>query len=289
MLKKLSLLISYFIIILDKVFFKIFNRNIRYLLQDSLRKLSVTKIKYNSIDLNFFTPSELTYWRAKTFSEKEPETLQWIDKFTLSRNKKIIFWDIGANVGNYSIYASRKHKKKIEIIAFEPSGLNIGILAKNINLNKAENIISICQMGLINKKKNFFKMHESTDTEGGALSNFGNNLGFDGKKFKFDNKYKIFGTSIDDLIKDKVLKKPDYLKIDVDGNEHLILEKAQTILRANSIKSILIEINEDYKYQFNKVLGLLKKNNFKFKSKHLSPYALNSKFNKSFNYIFTKN
>ena len=130
MLKKLSLLISYFIIILDKIFFKIFNRNIRYLLQDSFRKLSVTKIKYNSIDLKFFTPSELTYWRAKTFSEKEPETLQWIDKFTLSRNKKIIFWDIGANVGNYSIYASRKHKKKIEIIAFEPSGLNIGILAK---------------------------------------------------------------------------------------------------------------------------------------------------------------
>ena len=289
MLKKLSLLISYFIIILDKVFFKIFNRNIRYLLQDSLRKLSVTKIKYNSIDLKFFTPSELTYWRAKTFSEKEPETLQWIDKFTLSRNKKIIFWDIGANVGNYSIYASRKHKKKIEIIAFEPSGLNIGILAKNINLNKAENIISICQMGLINKKKNFFKMHESTDTEGGALSNFGNNLGFDGKKFKFDNKYKIFGTSIDDLIKDKVLKKPDYLKIDVDGNEHLILEKAETILKGNLIKSILIEINEDYKYQFNRVLGLLKKNNFKFKSKHLSPYALNSKFDKSFNYIFTKN
>lgn len=289
MLKKLSLLISYFIIILDKVFFKIFNRNIRYLLQDSLRKLSVTKIKYNSIDLKFFTPSELTYWRAKTFSEKEPETLQWIDKFTLSRNKKIIFWDIGANVGNYCIYASKKHKKKIEIIAFEPSGLNIGILAKNINLNKAENIISICQMGLINKKKNFFKMHESTDSEGGALSNFGNNLGFDGKKFKFDNKYKIFGTSIDDLIKDKVLKKPDYLKIDVDGNEHLILEKAETILKGNLIKSILIEINEDYKYQFNRVLGLLKKNNFKFKSKHLSPYALNSKFDKSFNYIFTKN
>ena len=289
MLKRLSLLISYFIIFLDIIIFKIFHRNLRYLLQDSLRKLSVTKIRYNGIELKFFTPSELTFWRAKTFSKKEPETLQWIDKFILSKNKKTIFWDIGANVGNYSIYASKKHKKKIEIIAFEPSGLNIGILAKNINLNKAENTVSICQIGLINQKKSFFKMHESTDVEGGALSNFGNNLGFDGKKFNFNNKYKLFGTSIDDLIKDKVLKRPDYLKIDVDGNEHLILEKAQTILRGNLIKSILIEINEDYKYQFNKVISILKKNNFKFKSKHLSPYALNSKFDKSFNYIFTKN
>ena len=51
-------------------------------------------------------------------------------------------------------------------------------------------------------------MHESADEEGGALSNFGNNTDFDGKKFNFKNKCKIFGTSIDDLIKDKVLKNP---------------------------------------------------------------------------------
>jgi hypothetical protein len=120
------------------------------------------------------------------------------------------------------------------------------------------------------------------------LSNFGSNLDFDGKKFNFKNKYKIFGTSIDDLVNEKVLKKPDYIKIDVDGNEHLILEKGQTILKGNSVKGILIEINENYKKQFKKVNKILIKNNFKFKSKHLSPYAVNSKFDKSYNYIFTK-
>lgn len=238
--------------------------------------------------MKFFTPSDLTFWRAKTFHKKEPETLIWIDKFVLNKHKKTIFWDIGANVGSYSIYAGRKYKKKIEIFAFEPSGLNIGILAKNIVLNKLDNEISICQLGLTNEKKKFLKMHESADEEGGALSNFGKNKDFEGKKFNFKNKYKIFGTSIDDLIKDKVLKKPDYLKIDVDGNEHLILEKAQSILKGNFIKSILIEINENYHQQFKKVIDILRRNNFKFKSKHLSQYAINSKFEKSYNYIFIK-
>ena len=289
MLKKLSSIISNLIIFLDLIISTIFNKNIRYFIQDYLRKNSITNIKFEKENLKFFTPSELTFWRAKTFHQKEPETLDWIKKFKKKNKKKIIFWDIGANVGNYSVYASKKHKKKIEVYAFEPSGLNIGILAKNINLNKVSDNINIFQIGLTNKNKSFFKMHESTEDEGGALSNFGNNKGFDGKKFIVKNNYKIFGTSIDDLINNKILKKPDFIKIDVDGNEHLILEKAQSILKSKNIKSILIEINENYNDQFKKVIKILKKNKFNFKSKHLSPFAINSKFNKSFNYIFIKN
>ena len=288
MLNKIALLFTYIIILLDEIFNKLTSRNLRYKLQDHLRKLSIVNINHNNINMKFFTPSDLTFWRAKTFDEKEPETIEWIDKFILKKNKKTIFWDIGANIGNYSIYAGKKYKKKIEIFAFEPSGLNLGVLSKNIILNKLDDEINICQLGLTNKKKSFFKMHESSDEEGGALSNFGNNLDFEGKKFNFKNKYKIFGTSIDDLVNEKVLKKPNYIKIDVDGNEHLILEKAQTILKGNSVRGILIEINENYKKQFKKVNKILTKNNFKFKSKHLSPYAVSSKFDKSYNYMFTK-
>ena len=36
------------------------------------------------------------------FYKKEPETLQWISEF--SNNEKTIFWDIGSNIGLYSIY-----------------------------------------------------------------------------------------------------------------------------------------------------------------------------------------
>ena len=90
----------------------------------------------------------------------------------------------------FIVFTQEKNIKKNWNFCFEPSGLNLGILSKNIVLNKLENEISICQLGLTNEKKKFLKMHDA-DEEGGALSNFGNNTDFDGKKFNFKNKYKI--------------------------------------------------------------------------------------------------
>ena len=39
---------------------------------------------------------------------------------------------------------------------------------------------------------------------------------------------------------------PNYIKIDVDGIEHLILEGAEMFLKDKKVKSILVEINENY-------------------------------------------
>ena len=58
---------------------------------------------HKNITLKLSVPNGLTYLRAKTFSLKEPETLDWIDGF----NKNSTFWDIGCNVGLYSLYAAK--------------------------------------------------------------------------------------------------------------------------------------------------------------------------------------
>ena len=97
-------------------------------------------------------------------------------------------------------------------------------------------------------------MFESSEEEGGALGSLGVETGFDGKKIKTINKYKIFSTSINQLIKDKILEVPNYVKIDVDGLEHLILEEADEILNSDKLQEILIEINENYDTQFKKSL-----------------------------------
>lgn len=41
-------------------------------------------------------------WRFDTLLEKEPDTIEWIDGFRLGET----LWDIGANVGIYTIYAA---------------------------------------------------------------------------------------------------------------------------------------------------------------------------------------
>ena len=38
-------------------------------------------VKHKNITFKLSVPNALTHWRAKTFSLKEPETLNWIDSF----------------------------------------------------------------------------------------------------------------------------------------------------------------------------------------------------------------
>ena len=60
--------------------------------------------------LKISTPNLITTTRAKTFSSKEPDTLIWIDGF----NENSIFFDIGANIGLYSLYTA-SHKRNIKV------------------------------------------------------------------------------------------------------------------------------------------------------------------------------
>lgn len=89
-------------------------------------------------------------------------------------------------------------------------------------------------------------MKESSLEEGGALNVFGENFDYEGNKFTEKNSYKIYGTSINYLLDNKILETPDYIKIDVDGIEHLILRGFDKHLHNSKIKSLSIEINKNF-------------------------------------------
>jgi FkbM family methyltransferase len=283
MIKKFIVFLSYLIISLDNIIYFFFKKNFRYHFYNFLRINSVTQILINKRNVRLFNPSHLSKWRVKTFFTKEPETLQWIESF--KKDSKIIFWDIGANIGLYSIYAAINFPKST-IISFEPSTLNLNILSRNISLNNLEKQINIFQIGLTNVNNKFFMMSETTLEEGGALSSFGKNYNFEGKKIDKINKYSIFGTKIDYLIFNNILKIPDYIKIDVDGTEHIILNGAEKTLKKNKIKSILVEINENFLSQKVHVEKILKNSGFYLKHKYPAQDVIGTKFSKSYNYIF---
>ena len=91
---------------------------------------SVTNIEYNGCKLKFCTPNWISTERARSFTTKEPETLDWID----SLNHNEVLYDVGANLGIYSIYAAIKHKN-LKVYAIEPSVYNLELLQRNIVLN----------------------------------------------------------------------------------------------------------------------------------------------------------
>jgi len=235
--------------------------------------------------LKFFVPNEISNWRVKTFFDKEPETLEWIDSF--HKDKKIIFWDIGANIGLYSIYAAIRHKN-IEIVSFEPSTNNLRILSRNISINNLENIVKINQFALSDKANCHELMNESEFIEGYSMSTFSYNQDFEGNLLQAKNKYRLFGTSISNLIEQGILNVPNYIKIDVDGIEHKILSGAKQVLNNRNLKGMLIEINENYEEQYRSVIDVMEKFNFKIKYKKQSQFELPEKFKNTFNYIFER-
>lgn len=219
-----------------------------------------TKKKFFNNQINFYCPNKIIEWRINNLLEKEPKTIEWINNFS---GDKIIFWDIGANIGTYSIYAALKHSGKIKINSFEPSTSNLRVLSRNISINNYQNEIDIVQLPLFNKNLAFSSMNESRFLEGAALHSFSVDYNYKGKKFNINNKYNLIGTSIDFLLENKVLSSPNYIKIDVDGAEHLILDGAKKLLASeNKPSQILIELHKEFEEQYDKVFDIMKKYNY---------------------------
>lgn len=67
--------------------------------------------------------------RAVTLLHKEPGTIRWIDGMRPDE----VLWDVGANIGVYSLYAARRG---LGVVAVEPAAVNYWLLCANIELNR---------------------------------------------------------------------------------------------------------------------------------------------------------
>jgi FkbM family methyltransferase len=288
--------VSRFLILIDLIFKKIFNR---YQFLPSVHDFIESRQYYEKIICNskiiFFCPSRQSFGRVQSLYTKEPETLNWIDSFQPNNSDNIVFWDIGANIGLYSIYAAVKFKY-IEIISFEPSTSNTRTLSRNISINNLESKISLFPLALSDKENIMSYFNETRFSEGSSISNFNSDIDYRGeivKENQIKNKYNLFGTNIDNLILNKILTVPNYIKIDVDGIEHLILKGAKNLLKNKDLKEFSIEMNPTYVKQYEFINNIMEQNNFKkvasLNRRLLSDKNYKLKLNETVNEIFKRN
>jgi tRNA G37 N-methylase Trm5 len=109
------------------------------------------KVKSN-FGINFLVENDLEEYRVENLKEKEPETIKWIDDFQLGST----FLDIGANIGQYSLYAGVKRSCKV--YSFEPYYKNYIKLIENIKANSCESSISpiLCALSSNQQLSNFY-------------------------------------------------------------------------------------------------------------------------------------
>ena len=249
---------------------------------ESLVVIDEINTKYGK--LKYYCMGWIPLWRSQTLFIKEPEMIEWIDK--MDENETL--WDIGANVGLYSIYAGLKGMK---VFAFEPSALNTFLISKNIEINNLKDNVFLFPVAI--SDKNEFGYLNMTSTElGGALNEFNETdvktVGEGAYQVDVIFKQGMFAYSIDELIEKYNFEIPDYIKIDVDSIEDRIVYGADKTLSNKKVKGVFLELDETEE-RTQKMIDFLSERGLELKEKRQSEYFKDSKFKTQFNYIFERN
>lgn len=255
----------------------------RHLLEQTLKAAmeDVREVSHNGLTLRFAAPNSICDWRAKTFSTKEPETLAWIDAIPPDS----VLWDVGANIGLYSVYAAKK--SRCRVYAFEPSVFNLELLARNLFMNGLAGQVCIVPFAL-SDRPGTSSLRMTTTEWGGALSTFDRDFGWDGKAIRQVFEFQTLGHTLDGVAEQLKIPRPDYIKMDVDGLEHIILKGGPAILRG--IKGILIEVNDDFQEHSEQCRQRLSQAGLELEEKHHPKIigALTAGFQNSCNQIWVR-
>ena len=207
--------------------------------------------------------SWITRYRAISFEYKEPETLKWIESF--DQNQCLL--DVGANIGIYTLFALFKGH---QVIAIEPEAHNFCLLNRNIMINNFSDKAISFPVAL-NDKLAISKLNLASFEYGSALHSFDRKINQYGDQFNPITSQGVIGVTMDELIS-SLKKEVNHIKIDVDGNEFLVLKGGEKTFRRDSLQSILIEL--DYKHiEYKNSVELIKSYGFKLQN-------IDSEFNK---------
>jgi FkbM family methyltransferase len=166
------------------------------------------------------------YNTMKSWEEREPEVLDWIDSF----EKDCTFFDVGASFGTETLYAALKKDGPEKIVSFDLSLESSFNLAYNISLNNINNV----------------DQYYMALSDGLKLISFLEPTQYNYVKGMDKYKYLPFNTlsiSMDNFIKMTQLS-PNYIKIDVDGPEQNIISGMSETVKNKRLKSVVVEVSD---------------------------------------------
>jgi FkbM family methyltransferase len=201
-----------------------------------------------------------TSYLAKLIFWEGYQNFEYTDIFLKLIKKVNVFYDIGSNIGYYSLLAEMENPN-IQVVAFEPASGPLQYLKENVRINNFNNIEvedialsekngSITFFEIKNKKYTYLEHNLAGEGNVGSKTTQRNFVPIEVKTKTF-NQY----------VRDKNQENIDLVKIDTEGTEHLILKNADVILGQmkpificetlfDTIESELESIFRKYNYDF---------------------------------------
>ncbi len=184
----------------------------------------------DEIKINLYKSSLLCKYIYFSFEEAE---IAFLKKYL---KKGDVFFDIGANIGLFTLHASRKVGNEGRVYSFEPTPLTYNRLLDNIELNNIKNA-TVENIGL-SEKKDILKFNISLSAYD-AWNSFANLN--DVGDF---NSMEVPVISIDQYLIDNKIDRVDLVKIDVEGWELFVLKGSLHLLSPDNAPVLMIEFTE---------------------------------------------
>lgn len=201
------------------------------------RVFGVRRLDYPGAELKIYTDTFREYdTRAKSCS-KEPETVEWIEEHLREGS---VFYDIGANIGAYSLIAASKGAR---VFAFEPAYPNFYQLCRNTSLNNFDSRITCLPIILADKIQLGIFDYLETSTGTSRCYYHDEYSSHSEANSKVATKKAALVYTLDELIRIFELPSPNLIKIDVDGAEAAIVRGASKTLQMPSLKTVLVEVD----------------------------------------------
>ena len=144
--------------------------------------------------------------------------------------KTDIIVDIGANIGYYTLFFARLAPEGM-VHCFEPDTTNFELLTMNIYSNKHKNILAE-NRALSDKNGTTHLILNKLNTGGHRITN------------------EKTAISVPMLRLDDYIQKVDFIKLDVEGAETMVIHGMQRLIKNNNLK-MLVEYNEMAMKNFN--------------------------------------
>lgn len=125
-----------------------------------------------------------------------------------------VIYDIGANVGYFSLLASELTGHDGKVYAFEPLPRNIEFLRKHVTLNRMVNIEVI----------------EAAVSDQGGEASFDLGASSAMGHLADSGEISVRMVNLDEMFDAGELQPPDYVKVDVEGAEYAVLQGARKLL-----------------------------------------------------------
>jgi len=167
------------------------------------------------------------------------------------------FYDIGANVGHYSLLLRHNFHR---VYAVEPVPRNVRQLKRRLSVRFIKNVIVVPRA--LSDKNGIATLYVNPDRKN-ILNNFSASSLFE--KFESrscdhgsDRTYVGSPIAVETMTFDRLLSEPtaDLVKIDVEGAEFLVLEGMRESLASRRVNNILVELHDrDRKGELETILN----------------------------------